>query len=63
MGFDKRTQELAKVADICMISECRFKKNHAQSGAIVALYILKQDYWKDEKYNSDILKFRSYRKP
>jgi hypothetical protein len=55
LWYDKRTQELAKVAGYMHdIGNIVSKKDHAQSGAIIALHILKQEYWKDEKYNSDI---------
>lgn len=56
LGYDSRMQELAKVAGYMHdIGNIVAKRDHAQSGAIIAIKIFKQLHLKEEKYNSDLL--------
>ena len=54
LGYSKRLQELAKIAGFMHdIGSLVAKKDHAQSGAVIALNLFKSFHFEDEKYNSD----------
>jgi len=54
LGYSKRLQELAKTAGYLHdIGNLVAKRDHAQSGAVIALNIFKNFDLKEEKYNSD----------
>ena len=54
LGYTKRLQELAKIAGFMHdIGNMVAKRDHAQSGAVIALTLFKSSPFEDEKYNSD----------
>ena len=54
LGYSKRLQELAKISGFMHdIGTIVAKRDHAQSGAVIALNVLKNFHLEDEKYNSD----------
>ncbi len=54
LGYTKRLQELAKIAGFMHdIGSMVAKRDHAQSGAVIALNLFKSFHFEDEKYNSD----------
>ncbi len=54
LGYTKRIQELAKIAGFLHdIGNIVSKRDHAQSGAVVAMHIFKNMKLEEEIYNSD----------